>query len=279
MKRLITILKRAGACLSETGPSLVFAWAVFVLALLCAAAPGLFTRQNPVMGIPNEHLLPPSPAHPLGTDALGRDSLARVIYGASHSLFGAFIAVASGLLIGTALGLVAGSLGGKIEDTIMRFVDVLLSIPRLLLSLSVIVILGFGSFNVALAVGLTSIASFARLARSEVVKVRGTDYVEAAFGSGGSFFGVLRRHILPNSITSVIAFAALQYGSAILQMSTLGFLGYGAPPPTPEWGLLIAEGRNYVATAWWLTTAPGLAVLCTVLSLNRISRSFEKDIA
>jgi peptide/nickel transport system permease protein len=279
MKRFTEILRHRGSRLMEAGPSLIFAWAVFILVLVCAVVPGLFTRQNPVMGTPADHLLPPSPAHPLGTDALGRDSFARVVYGASHSLSGAFIAVASGLLIGTTLGLIAGSLGGKIEDTIMRGVDVLLSIPRLLLSLSVIVILGFGSFNVALAVGLTSIASFARLARSEVVKVRRTDYVEAAFGSGGSFLGVLLRHILPNSITSVIAFAALQYGSAILQMSTLGFLGYGAPPPIPEWGLLIAEGRNYVSTAWWLTTAPGLAVVCTVLSLNRISRSFEKDIA
>ncbi|HZB61745.1 MAG TPA: ABC transporter permease, partial [Microvirga sp.] len=134
----------------------------------------------------------------------------------------------------------------------------------------------FGTINAAIAVGVTSIASFARLARSEVVRVRGSDYVEAAFGSGGTFFRVLLRHVLPNSLTSVIALAALQFGSAILAISTLGFLGYGAPPPTPEWGLLIAEGRNYIARAWWLTTVPGIVVILVVLSANRISQSFGK---
>jgi peptide/nickel transport system permease protein len=202
---------------------------------------------------------------------------ARIVYGASHSLFGAFIAVALGLVTGTVLGLVAGFCGGKVDDAIMRVVDILLSIPNLLISLSIIVILGFGSVNVAVAVGVTSVAGFARLCRSEVVKVRRSDYVEAAVASGGTFTAILWRHVLPNSITSVIAYGALRYGSAILQMSTLGFLGYGAPPPTPEWGLLIAEGRNYVASAWWLTTAPGVAVLLTVLALNRISRSFDRD--
>jgi peptide/nickel transport system permease protein len=158
----------------------------------------------------------------------------------------------------------------------MRGVDVLLSIPQLLLSLSIVILLGFGTVNAAIAVGVTSIASFARLARSEVVRVRASDYVEAAFGSGGTFVRVLWRHILPNSLTSVIAFGALQFGWAILTISTLGFLGYGAPPPTPEWGLLIAEGRNYIARACWLTTVPGLVVILVVLSANRISRSFGK---
>ncbi len=125
------------------------------------------------------------------------------------------------------------------------------------------------------AVGVTSIAVFARLARSRVVGVRVTDYVEAAYGSGGTFFGVLWRHVLPNSLTPVIALAALQFGSAILQISTLGFLGYGAPPPTPEWGLLIAEGRNYVATAWWLTVLPGVVVVLVVLATNRLSQALR----
>jgi len=123
----------------------------------------------------------------------------------------------------------------------------------------------------ALAVGVASVASFARLARGEVVRIRHSDYVEAAFGSGGTFFAVLRRHILPNALTPVIAFAALQFGQAILALSTLSFLGYGTPPPAPEWGLLIAEGRNYLSTAWWLTTFPGMLVIAVVLAANRIS--------
>ncbi|RTF98042.1 ABC transporter permease, partial [Serratia marcescens] len=178
-----------------------------------------------------------------------------------------------GLVFGTALGLIAGALGGVADDAVMRVVDVLLSIPGLLLSLSIIILLGFGTVNAAIAVGVTSVANFARLARAEVVRVRHSDYVEAAYGSGGSFWAVLWRHILPNSLTSVIAFSALQFGSAILAIATLSFLGYGTPPPTPEWGLLIAEGRNYISTAWWLTTFPGMVVVAVVLAANRISRS------
>ena len=131
------------------------------------------------------------------------------------------------------------------NDT-MRLVDVLLAIPSLLLQLTVIILLGFGTVNAAVAVGVAAIASFARLARAEVVRVRHSDYVEAARGSGGTFFAVFWRHILPNSLTAVLAFATLQFGQAMLALATLSFLGYGTPPPVPEWGLLIAEGRNYL---------------------------------
>ncbi|MDB5506719.1 MAG: transporter permease protein [Devosia sp.] len=253
-------------------PGLLLSIAVIAIVVLWAIAPGVFATQNPVLGVPVDKLQPPSALHLLGTDALGRDLFARIVHGAVHSLTGAFVAVGVGLVVGTALGVIAGSSRGFVEAAIMRLADVLLSIPALLLMLSIIILLGFGTVNAAIAVGATSIASFARLARSEVVRVRRSDYVEAAFGSGGTFAGVLWRHVLPNSLTSVIAFAALQFGSAILAISTLGFLGYGAPPPTPEWGLLIAEGRNYISTAWWLTTAPGIVVVIVVLAANRISQ-------
>ncbi len=254
-------------------PSLVLACLILALAVLWALVPGIFTVYDPIQGLPGQHLGPPTAAHLLGTDSLGRDLYARIVYGAVHSLSGALAAVGIALVAGTALGLLAGSFGGRIETVIMRLVDVMLSIPDLLLSLSIIVLLGFGTVNAAIAVGCTLIAKFARLVRSEVVTVRRSEYVEAAFGSGGTFLKVLWRHILPNSLASVIAFAALQAGWAILQLATLGFLGYGAPPPTPEWGLLIAEGRNYIATAWWLTAAPGLVVVLVVISINRISRA------
>jgi peptide/nickel transport system permease protein len=257
------------------GLELVLAWLVIGLVVLFAILPGLFTSQDPLVGVAGRQFRPPSAAHLLGTDALGRDVFARIVHGSIHSLSGAFIAVTVGLFGGTLLGIVAGSRGGLVDDVIMRIVDTLLSVPALLLSLSVIIILGFGRLNAALAVGVTSIASFARLSRSEVVRVRRSDYVEAAFGSGGRFAQVLWRHVLPNSLVSVMAFAALQFGSAILSISTLGFLGYGAPPPTPEWGLLIAEGRNYLSRAWWLTAAPGLVVVAVVLAANRISRSIR----
>ena len=256
--------------------TLFLAIVILAVALLWALVPGLFTAYDPVNGVPAEKLQPPSPAHWFGTDAIGRDLYARVVYGAIHSLSGALIAVTVGLLAGTLIGVVAGAVGGILDDILMRIVDVLLSIPGLLLALSIIILLGFGTVNAAIAVGVGSVASFARLSRSEVVRVRRTDYVEAAFGSGGTVLAVLWRHVLPNSLVSVLAFAALQFGSAILAISTLGFLGYGAPPPTPEWGLLIAEGRNYISTAWWLTTAPGLVVVLVVLSANRISAGLHK---
>lgn len=264
---------RPGWSLRRVPVSLVLAWAVVAIVLLWAAMPGLFTGYSGTEGVPGEQLRPPSTEHILGTDGLGRDVYARIVYGAIHSLLGAFVAVTVGLLLGTLIGLLAGARGGWTDAALMRLVDSMLAVPSLLLSLSIIVLLGFGTLNVAIAVGAVSVARFARLARSEVVRVRRSEYVEAAFGSGGTFWAVLRRHVLPNSLTSVIALAALQFGSAILAISTLGFLGYGAPPPTPEWGLLIAEGRNYLSRAWWLTAAPGVVVVLVVLAADRISKS------
>lgn len=262
--------------LKSAQPGLVLSWCVIAVVVSWALIPQAFTSYSGTVGVARQQLRAPSAEHWLGTDALGRDLLARIIYGAGNSLSGAFVAVGVGLVVGTALGLVAGTARGRTEAVIMRGIDVLLSIPQLFLSLSIVILLGFGNVNAAIAVGVTSIARFARLARSEVVRVRVSDYVEAAFGSGGTFTRVLVRHILPNSLTSVTALAALQFGWAILAISTLGFLGYGAPPPTPEWGLLIAEGRNYIARAWWLTTAPGIVLILVVLSANRISQSFGK---
>ncbi len=256
--------------------TLALAWAVVFIVLAWAALPELFTGYSGTEGVPGEQLRAPSAEHVLGTDGLGRDVYARIVYGSRHSLSGAFVAVTVGLLFGTLLGLIAGARGGWIDAVIMRLMDSMLAVPSLLLSLSIIVLLGFGTINVAIAVGAVSVARFARLARSEVVRVRRSEYVEAAFGSGGTFWAVLYRHVLPNSLTSVIALAALQFGSAILAISTLGFLGYGAPPPTPEWGLLIAEGRNYLSRAWWLTAAPGIVVVLVVLSADRISKALGR---
>ncbi|CAK6500261.1 hypothetical protein PANPA_00186 (plasmid) [Pantoea sp. Nvir] len=252
-------------------PGLWLAWLVIIVAVVAAIAPALFTNYSATDAIAGAQRLPPQAGHWLGTDQLGRDLWARMVYGASASLSAALIAVTMGLTAGSALGVLAGASGGKTERLIMRAVDVLLAIPSLLLALSLLILLGFGTLHAALAVGIASIASFARLARGEVVRIRHSDYVEAAFGSGGTFFAVLRRHILPNALTPLIAFAALQFGQAILALSTLSFLGYGTPPPAPEWGLLIAEGRNYLSTAWWLTTFPGLLVIAVVLAANRIS--------
>lgn len=266
---------RAKKFLRTLRPSLILAWAVIALVLAWAVVPQLFTSLDPLAGVASEKLRGPSAEHPFGTDAIGRDLHARMVYGSIHSLSGALIAVTLGLSIGSLLGLLAGALGSWVDSLIMRVVDVLLAIPALLLALSIIILLGPGTFNAAIAVGIGSVAAFARLTRSEVLKVSRLDYIEAAYASGGRRSSVLMRHILPNSLGPVAALAAMQFGTAILAISTLGFLGYGAPPPTPEWGLLISEGRNYVATSWWLTSIPGLVVVAVVLSANRISQSMS----
>ena len=258
-------------------PAVIAAYVVVIVVLAWALAPGVFTHFSPTQGHA-EALLPPSREHIVGTDAIGRDLFTRVVYGTRHSLAGALIAVAVGLTVGTLIGLIAGTHGGVIDTVLMRGVDVLLAIPALLLSLSVIIVLGFGTINSAIAVGVTSIAFFSRLVRTEVQRVARTDYVEAAYGSGASKLAVLARHILPNSLTPVLAMAALQFGNAILQISVLGFLGYGTPPPTPEWGLLIADSRNYIATSWWLTILPGAVIVAVVLSANQLSSAYRKAV-
>ncbi|OFS17791.1 ABC transporter permease [Corynebacterium sp. HMSC27B11] len=266
----------------KAGWGAVVSGLIVVIALAWALVPGLFASGDPVNSGSTAPLLPPSTEHWFGTDAVGRDLYTRVVWGTRQSLLGALIAVLLGMIIGTLLGVIAGSsrarrgssTGGKgswVDTLIMRIVDVLLAIPALLLSLSVIIVLGYGSINAAIAVGITNVAMFARLARSEVLGVASSDYVEAAYASGGTRASVLWRHVLPNSLTPVLALAALQFGSAILQLSTLSFLGYGAPPPTPEWGLIIAEGRDFIATSWWLTVLPGLAIVLVVLATNHLS--------
>ncbi len=254
-------------------PALLLSWLVVALVALWAILPGLFAPYSAYDPIVNG-LQAPSAAHLFGTDSVGRDQLSRVIFGARESLLGAAIAVGIGAIIGVLLGAIAGSVGGIVDAIAMRIVDVLLAIPGLLLALTVVVILGTGTVNAALAVGVGSIAGFARLVRSEVVQVRRTEYVEAAYGSGGSFLSVLFVHILPNSLRPVLALFALQFGGAILALSTLGFLGYGVTPPDPEWGMIIAQGRNLLGAAWWVTAFPGLVLLLVVLSTNRISQSW-----
>lgn len=251
---------------------LVLAIIIVVTALAFVVMPQLFTSYSPIDEV-GEHMSAPSMQHWLGTDELGRDLYARIVYGAVHSLTGALAAVLFGFVVGGLLGLVSGSAGSFIDLVVMRFVDVLLAIPSLLLSLSIITLLGFGSVQVALAVGVTSVAGFARLSRAEVARIKNLEYIEAAYGSGATFIKVLYRHILPNALYTIVGYAALQFGHALLQIATLGFLGYGVQPPTPEWGLLIAEGRNYIATGWWLTVMPGLFVIVLVVAFHRISRA------
>ena len=253
--------------------------ALAVVALLVAAVvvPGALTPYGPLAGDDANTLAPPSPAHPLGTDYLGRDVWARIIHGTGRTLLASAVAVLLGLGAGTLLGLVAAMSGGAVDAVISRIVDALLSIPGLLLAMVVVVSLGFGSLNAAIAVGVSTVATFARLMRSEVLTVKQLPFVEASHHIGGRPTYVLLRHVFPNSFTAVLSLAALQFGIAILWISALSFLGYGAPPPEPEWGLLVSEGRNYVVSSSWLVIFPGLAIMITVWAINRISYSVRGD--
>ena len=257
-------------------PATILSLIVLAIAALWAIMPGVFAPKDPYESL-DVALLAPSGEYLFGTDAVGRDVFSRVVYGARQSLLGALIAVIVGLVLGTLIGLIAGTQRGWVDTVLMRLVDVLLAIPGILLSLSIIIVTGFGSLQAAFAVGMTSVATFARLARSQVIQIANADFVEAAYGSGATQAQVLFRHVLPNSLTPVLALAALQFGTAILQLSILGFLGYGAPPPTPEWGLLIAEGRDFMATAWWLILLPGLAIVATVMSANHLSQVIQQE--
>lgn len=258
-------------------PGLVASGLVIVFVLVAAFFPGLFAPGDPSLATPSQKLLAPGPGHWLGTDYLGRDVWTRTVHGASLSLQATVIAVAVALVVGGLIGVLAGFVGRWVDESLMRAVDVLLAIPPILLSLALITALGFGTVKVAIAVGIASVANFARVMRAETLRVRQSVYVEAARAVGTRWWVTLGRHVLPNAAGPVAVLAVLEFGLAILAVSSLSFLGYGAPPPAPEWGSLVAEGRNYLATAWWLCAMPGLAIATTVLSVNRVSRALDGE--
>jgi peptide/nickel transport system permease protein len=259
-------------------PGLVLAGVWIVLVTVAAFFPAWLTSDGPLQVSPRDRLQAPSWDHLFGTDQLGRDLYARVVYGAQLSMRSALLAVVVGLVVGGGLGLVAGFARGWLDDAVMRVVDVVLAIPSLLLSLALITVLGFGTTNVAIAVGIASVAACARIMRSEVLRVRESTFVEAAHANGVRWSGVLLRHVLPNSVGPLLVLIALEFGTAILAISALSFLGYGAPPPTPEWGSLVATGRDFLREAWWLTTLPGLVVAATVLGANRVSHALDRGV-
>jgi peptide/nickel transport system permease protein len=258
-------------------PGLVLSGVFVLLVVVAAFAPGVFTDADPLVGEPVEKFTAPGAAHWFGTDELGRDLFARVVHGAALSLKATLIAVAVAFVVGGLLGLVAGFVGRWVEDVIMRVVDVLLSIPALFLSLALVTALGYGTVEVAIAVGIASVAGFARVMRAEVLRVRTAVFVEAARSSGARWYSILARHVLPNSLGPVLVLATLELATAVLAVSSLSFLGFGAPPPAPEWGSLISGGRNYLGNAWWLTAMPGLVVAATVLAINRIARALDGE--
>jgi peptide/nickel transport system permease protein len=253
--------------------------AVFGLTvLLCMGGAALLAPQiapwDPARQMLLKRLRPPMwearglREHPLGTDHLGRDILSRILYGGRISLGVGLSAVTLSGLIGVSLGLLAGFHGGRTDAFIMRVVDVFLAIPYILLAMGVVFALGPSLLNVILVMAVTRWVQFARIVRADVLSIREREFVSGARARGSRSTRLLLRHVLPNALTPIIVVATLELAFMIIYESALSFLGLGVQPPTPTWGWMLSDGRNYIATAWWLATFPGLAIMLTVLAVN-----------
>lgn len=226
-------------------------------------APYGIDEQNLALGI-----VKPGSGYPMGTDNFGRDIMSRIIHGSRVSLMVGFVSVSISLLIGGSLGAIAGFFGGKLDNVIMRFMDVLLAIPSILLAISIVSALGPGLVNVMIAVGISSIPSYARIVRASVITLKDQEFIEAARAVGTSNFRIIAKHLIPNSLAPIIVQATLGVAGAILSAAGLSFIGLGIQPPTPEWGAMLSTGRQYIRDYPHITAFPGLAIMITIFGLN-----------
>jgi peptide/nickel transport system permease protein len=243
-------------------------WVVLLVLVFVALFAPQVAPFDPIRILSAERLLPPSRQHLFGTDELGRDVLSRVIFGARISLTVGLISVGVALAIGVPLGLLSGYLGGWVDNLIMRFIDILLAFPGILLAIVIAGTLGPGLRNVMIAVGIFTVPTYARVVRASTLSVREMEYVQALRALGASDQRIIFRHILPNVSASVIVLSTLGVATAILSAAGLSFVGLGAQPPTPEWGAMLSAARPYLYSEWWLPTFPGMAIMVTVLAIN-----------
>jgi peptide/nickel transport system permease protein len=249
-------------------PSGVFGLAIVLLLCLVALLAPLLAPDNPYQQHLQQTLRPPGALHWLGTDDFGRDMLSRLIYGSRITLLIVALVAVVAAPVGLLVGMLSGFAGGAVDAVLMRVTDVFLSFPGLVLALAFAAALGQGLSNAILAISLTAWPPIARLARAETLAIARTDYIEAARLLGASRTRLLLRHVLPVCVPSVIVRVTLMMGSIILTAAGLGFLGLGAQPPLPEWGVMIAAGRKYMLDHWWMTTVPGCAILLVSLGFN-----------
>ncbi len=246
---------------------------VALLAVLAVVAP--WVVQDPERQSLRARLKPPTlegadgRPHLLGTDHLGRDVLARVVFGSRVSLVVGISAVLIGGLIGSALGLVAGYRGGRVDEIIMTVADAQLAFPFILLAIGIIAVLGPSFPTLVMVIGLSGWVSYARILRAQVLVLRGREFVEAIRGLGGSMMRIVLRHVLPNVLASLVVVATLELARSIVLEATLSFLGLGIQPPTPSWGGMIQEGRDYLDSAWWISTCPGVVLMITSIVISR----------
>ncbi len=247
--------------------ALIGASLVLVIALAAVLAPVIAPFDPADMGV-GPSLVGPSREHPMGTDTFGRDIFSRVLHGARLSLGVGLLAVAISAGLGILIGLLAGYYGGLLDDILMRLVDVLLAFPGILLALAIVSVLGISLTNLMIAVGIGGVPSFARLIRGSTLTVKEYLYVTVARSIGARDAAIIARHILPNVISPIIVYATLRIAFAIIATSSLSYLGLGAKPPTPEWGVMLSDGREFLRVAPWVTTFPGLAIMVSVMGVN-----------
>ncbi len=252
-------------------------WIVLVLFVLLALTAPWLGLDSPIRGSLRARMLAPtwtglfSPgAHPLGTDQVGRDILSRIIYGSRLTLMVGAMAVVLGAVVGVSLGIIAGYFRGMTDRIIMRLVDIQLALPLMLLALLVVAALGPSTRNLVCVLALTSWIRYARIVRGQVLALREREFVQSARAIGAGTMRIMFRHILPNVLTPALVVATLELARIIIMDAALSFLGLGVQPPTPSWGRMLAEGRTYLSTAWWIVTFPGLAIVLTVLSVNLV---------
>ena len=257
------LLKNRGATIS----------AVFLIALLIVGLLGdvLFDYETQVIGQDySQRMLPPSLEHPFGTDNMGRDLLVRVLYGARYTLPVAFFSTMIAMVLGVIIGGIAGYFGGKVDNIIMRCVDIWAALPNLLLAILLVSVMGVGLIPLVISMGLTSVAIFARITRSSVISKGGAEYAEAARAIGATDAQILFQHILPNSLSPVLVQMTLRMGAAIISCSAMSFLGLGVDMPKPEWGALLSAGREFIRRAPWMCMFPGITIMLVVIAFNQL---------
>ena len=248
----------------------LFSVLAIIIILIAIFAPVLSGGIDPTAGDLRDAIMAPDATHMCGTDKMGRDIYSRVLYGARISLVSTFILVALVFVIGTALGVVSGYFGGWVDAVIMRIADMMIAFPGLVLAIAVAGMLGASMRNAIIAIALVTWPKYARMARSLVLKIRHTDFVYAAIVTGSSTWRMLWKYMLPNTITTLVITAATDIGGMMMELSALSFLGFGAQPPTPEWGAMLNEGRDFMQSAPWMMIYPGFAIFITVVVFNML---------
>jgi peptide/nickel transport system permease protein len=253
-------------------PGIWIPFSVFLILLGLSILGPLLWKADPLQVDVSASLEPPSPTHPMGTDGIGRDVLARFIAGAQISLVVGAAVVVIGALLGGLAGLVAGALGGKVDGLLMRLMDAILAFPPLILAMTITVGLGAGIRTAAIGIIIPSIPWYARIIRSEVLRIRTLPFIEATAAIGASKTRIIIRHILPHVFSTIIIQAAVEFGYSILMLAALGFVGLGAQIPTPEWGAMITDGLHYALTGkWWIALFPGLGLMMAITAANALA--------